>query len=59
MGVKWIYRKNEWKRRGCQGQGSFSTQECGVDYSKVLAPLTSHDTIRMIISLFALNKWNV
>jgi len=35
------------------------TQDYGVDYSEVYAPVAKHDTIRMVISLATTNEWTI
>jgi len=35
------------------------TQEYGVDYSEVYAPVTKHDMIKMVISSAATNEWTI
>ena len=35
------------------------TQEHGVDFYEVFAPVARHDTIRIVISLAAMNEWTI
>jgi len=64
VGVKCIYRtklneKGEVDKFKARLVAKGYTQKYGIDYSKVFAPVARHDTIRMIISLVAINEWTV
>ncbi|XP_044498498.1 uncharacterized mitochondrial protein AtMg00820-like [Mangifera indica] len=64
IGVKWIYKT---KLKGNGEVDKYKTclvakgykQEYGVDYIKVLAPITRQDTIRLVISLGSQNSWSI
>jgi hypothetical protein len=64
VGVKWIYRtklneKGEVDKFKARLVAKGYTQKYGIDYSEVFALVAKHDTIRMIISLAAMNEWTV
>ncbi|CAL9007314.1 unnamed protein product [Prunus brigantina] len=64
VGVKWIF-KTKFKENGeidkykARLVAKGYTQEYGIDYSKVFAPVVCHDTIRLVISLVAQNDWSI
>lgn len=64
IGVKWIYKtkynesgeiKKHKARLGAKGY----TQQHGIHYSEVIAPVARWDTIRTILALVALKGWCV
>jgi len=64
IGVKWVYKI---KRAGDGSIDHYKArlvvkgyrQRYGIDYDKVFAPVVRFDTIRLIISLAASNKWKI
>ncbi|XP_075475779.1 uncharacterized protein LOC142511839 [Primulina tabacum] len=64
VGVKWIY-KTKLKENGevdkykARLVAKGYTQEYGVDYTEVFAPVARLDTIRVVISLAALRGWTI
>ncbi|GAA0153908.1 transmembrane signal receptor [Lithospermum erythrorhizon] len=64
IGVKWIFKtkRNEngeiTKHKARLVAKGYSQKE-GVDYAEVFAPVSSMDTVRLIIGLAAHNKWKV
>lgn len=64
IGVKWIFKtklneKGEVDKYKARLVAKGYTQEYGVDYAEVFAPLASHDTIRLVVSLAAHSSWPV
>jgi len=64
IGVKWVYkmktnqdRKVEKYKARLVAKG-YSQQE-GIDYEEVFAPVARIDTIRLIIALAAQNQWKI
>ena len=64
IGVKWIYKTK------CNEDGKVEkykarlvakdyTQQHGIDYKDVFAPVARWDTIRIILALAAVKGWNV
>ena len=64
IGVKWVY-KTKYKPNGeidrfkARLVAKGYKQKPGIDYFEVFAPVARLDTIRMIISLSAQNKWKI
>ncbi|BBH03053.1 transposable element gene [Prunus dulcis] len=64
VGVKWTF-KTKFKENGeidkykARLVAKGYTQEYGIDYSEVFAPVVHHDTIRLVISLAAQNDWSI
>ncbi|KAM7520343.1 hypothetical protein LguiB_019305 [Lonicera macranthoides] len=64
IGVKWVY-KTKLKENGKVDKykarlvAKGYKQEFGVDYKEVFAPVSRHDTIRLVIALAAQNSWPI
>eukprot|EP00268_Persea_americana_P056077 TRINITY_DN6570_c0_g1_i4.p1 TRINITY_DN6570_c0_g1~~TRINITY_DN6570_c0_g1_i4.p1 ORF type:complete len:520 (+),score=81.62 TRINITY_DN6570_c0_g1_i4:3057-4616(+) len=64
IGVKWIF-KTKLNERGevhkCKARlvAKGYTQQAGIDYTEVFAPVARWDTIRMILALAANREWSV
>ncbi|KAK3004468.1 hypothetical protein RJ639_018181 [Escallonia herrerae] len=64
IGVKWVYKvkknsKGEVKRYKARLVVKGYKQRAGIDYDEVFAPVARLETIRLLISLAALNKWKI
>ncbi|BBN68061.1 transposable element gene, partial [Prunus dulcis] len=64
IGVKWIFKtklneKGEVDKYKARLVAKGYTQEYGVDYAEVFAPVARLDTIRLVVSLAAQNSWPV
>ncbi|KAJ3691578.1 hypothetical protein LUZ61_020742 [Rhynchospora tenuis] len=64
IGVKWVYKKKlnaqgEVKRYKARLVAKGYKQKAGIDYEEVFAPVAIMETIRLLISLAAQNKWNI
>ncbi|KAL5575123.1 hypothetical protein UlMin_016822 [Ulmus minor] len=64
IGVKWVYKtkqnaKGEIKRYKARLVAKGYSQKAGIDYDEVFAPVARLETIRLIISLAAQNKWKI
>ncbi|RVW45415.1 Retrovirus-related Pol polyprotein from transposon TNT 1-94 [Vitis vinifera] len=64
VGVKWIYKtkfneNGEVDKYKARLVAKGYTQEHGVDYTEVFAPVARLDTIRVVISLAALKEWTI
>ncbi|KAL2476210.1 Retrovirus-related Pol polyprotein from transposon RE1 [Abeliophyllum distichum] len=64
IGVKWVF-KTKLKENGevdkykARLVAKGYTQEYGIDYTEVFAPVARHDTIRLVIALAAQNSWPI
>jgi len=64
ISVKWIYKtklneKGEIEKYKARLVAKEYSQQYGIDYNEVFAPVARWDTIRTILSLAACKKWNV
>ncbi|KAI0496759.1 hypothetical protein KFK09_023083 [Dendrobium nobile] len=64
IGVKWVYKakknaKGEIGRYKARLVAKGYSQRAGIDYDDVFAPVARLETIRLIISLAAQNKWKI
>ncbi|KAJ4813156.1 polyprotein [Rhynchospora pubera] len=64
IGVKWVYKKKlnaqgEVERYKARLVAKGYKQKAGIDYEEVFAPVARMETIRLLISLAAQNKWNI
>lgn len=62
VGVKWIFKtklkdNGEVDKHKARLVAKGYTQQHGIDYTEVFAPVARLDTIRLVISLAAQNKW--
>ncbi|KAJ4702077.1 Retrovirus-related Pol polyprotein from transposon TNT 1-94 [Melia azedarach] len=64
IGVKWVYKvkqnsKGEIERYKARLVAKGYSQRAGIDYDEVFAPVARLETVRLIISLAAQNKWKI
>ena len=64
IGVKWVYKtkrnaKGEIERHKARLVAKGYSQKAGIDYDEVFTPVARLETIRLIISLAAQNKWKI
>lgn len=64
IGVKWIYKtklneKGEVEKYKARLVAKGYSQQYGIDYNEVFAPVARWDTIRTILSLAAYKEWEV
>jgi Reverse transcriptase (RNA-dependent DNA polymerase) len=64
IGVKWVYKKKmnvqgEVERYKARLVAKGYKQKAGIDYEEVFAPVARIETIRLLISLAAQNKWSI
>jgi hypothetical protein len=64
IGVKWVFKaknnaKGEIERYKARLVVKGYSQRPGIDYDEVFAPVARLETIRMVISLAAQNKWKI
>jgi hypothetical protein len=64
IGVKWVFKaknnaKGEIERYKARLVVKGYSQRPGIDYGEVFAPIARLETIRMVISLAAQNKWKI
>ena len=64
IGVKWVYKtkknaKGEVERYKARLVAKGYSQRPGIDYDEVFAPVARLETIRLVISLAALNDWKI
>lgn len=64
IGVRWVYKakknaKGEVERYKARLVAKGYSQRQGIDYDEVFAPVARLETIRLIISLAAQNKWKI
>ncbi|CAJ2640870.1 unnamed protein product [Trifolium pratense] len=64
ISVKWVYKakknsKGEVERYKARLVAKGYSQRAGIDYDEVFAPVARLETVRLIISLAAQNKWKI
>lgn len=64
IGVKWMYKtkinaKGEIERHKARLVVKGYSQKASIDYDEVFAPIAQLETVRVIISLAAQNKWKI
>ena len=64
IGVKWVYKikknsKGEIERYKARLVAKGYSQRAGIDFDEVFAPVARLETIRLIISLAAQNRWKI
>ncbi|KAH9697084.1 hypothetical protein KPL71_023464 [Citrus sinensis] len=64
IGVKWVYKtkrnaKGEIERHKAKLVAKGYSQKAGIDYDEVFVPVAILETIRLITSLAAQNKWRI
>ncbi|KAJ4722910.1 Retrovirus-related Pol polyprotein from transposon TNT 1-94 [Melia azedarach] len=64
IGVKWVYKakqnsKGEIEQYKARLVAKGYCQRAGIDYDEVFAPVARLETVRLIISLAAQNKWKI
>jgi len=64
VGVKWIYKtkfneNGEVEKYKARLVAKGYTQQCGVDYTEVFAPVARMETIRLVVALAAKRKWSI
>ena len=64
IGVKWVYKikkniKEEVEKHKARLVAKGYSQKAGINYDEVFAPVARLETVRLIISLAAQNRWNI
>ena len=64
IGVKWVYKmkknaKGEVERYKARLVVKGYSQQQGIDYDEVFAPIACLETIRLLIALVTQNKWSI
>ena len=64
IGVKWVYKtkknaKGEVEKHKARLVAKGYSQKAGIDYDEVFAPVARLETVRLIISLAAQNRWKI
>ena len=64
IGVKWVYKtkknaKGEVEKHKARLVAKGYSQKAGIDYDEVFAPVAHLETVRLIISLAAQNRWKI
>ncbi|KAH9706546.1 hypothetical protein KPL70_012251 [Citrus sinensis] len=64
IGVKWVYKTKRNAKGGIERHkarlvANGYSQKAGIDYDEIFAPVARLETIRLIISLAAQNKWKI
>ena len=64
IGVRWVYRtklneKGEIDKHKARLVAKGYKQKHEIDYKEIFAPVTRHDTIRLVISLATQSSWSI